>query len=71
VFRTFDKGWGVRCPNPIKKGEFIAEYVGEMMHNKVWCEIRNSLSRSIGFCYSFNLDYGIAAESPKDDMLYM
>lgn len=31
IFRTKERGWGVRCPVDIKKGQFIDKYVGEII----------------------------------------
>lgn len=31
IFRTQDRGWGVRCPVDIKKGQFIDRYLGEII----------------------------------------
>lgn len=31
VFLTLDRGWGVRAKTDIKKGEFVSEYVGELI----------------------------------------
>ena len=31
IFRTEDRGWGVRCPVDIKKGQFIDRYLGEII----------------------------------------
>lgn len=31
IFRTTERGWGVRCPVDIKKGQFIDKYVGEII----------------------------------------
>lgn len=31
IFRTADRGWGVRCPVPIKQGQFIDRYLGEII----------------------------------------
>jgi len=31
IFRTLDRGWGVRCPLPIRKGQFVDCYVGEVI----------------------------------------
>uniref|UniRef100_A0A8C4SGK0 Nuclear receptor binding SET domain protein 1b n=1 Tax=Erpetoichthys calabaricus TaxID=27687 RepID=A0A8C4SGK0_ERPCA len=31
IFRTVARGWGLRCKTDIKKGEFVNEYVGEMI----------------------------------------
>ena len=35
VFRCKDtrKGWGVRCREDIKKGTFVADYIGEVMYD--------------------------------------
>ncbi|KAK3323685.1 SET domain-containing protein [Cercophora scortea] len=31
IFRTEDRGWGVRCPVEIKKGQFVDRYLGEII----------------------------------------
>jgi len=31
IFRTEDRGWGVRCPLPIRKGQFVDRYIGEVI----------------------------------------
>ncbi|KAH7160084.1 histone lysine methyltransferase, partial [Dactylonectria estremocensis] len=31
IFRTIDRGWGVRSPVSIKKGQFVDRYVGEII----------------------------------------
>ncbi|CEI66724.1 unnamed protein product [Fusarium venenatum] len=31
IFRTEDRGWGVRSPVPIKKGQFVDRYLGEII----------------------------------------
>ena len=31
IFKTKDKGWGVRSLHDVKKGEFVCEYVGEVL----------------------------------------
>lgn len=33
IFRTEDRGWGVRCPVPLRKGQFVDRYVGEVITN--------------------------------------
>jgi hypothetical protein len=33
VFKTVSRGWGIRAVRPIKKGEFLVEYCGEMLPN--------------------------------------
>ncbi|KAK0643330.1 hypothetical protein B0T16DRAFT_415699 [Cercophora newfieldiana] len=34
IFRTTDRGWGVRCPVPIRKGQFVDRYLGEIITSK-------------------------------------
>lgn len=34
IFRTEDRGWGVRCPVDIKKGQFVDKYLGEIITSK-------------------------------------
>ncbi|KAK8131627.1 hypothetical protein PG984_008065 [Apiospora sp. TS-2023a] len=34
VFRTKNRGWGVKCPVDIKKGQFIDKYLGEIITPK-------------------------------------
>lgn len=31
IFRTEDRGWGVKCPVDIKKGQFVDRYLGEII----------------------------------------
>lgn len=31
IFRTEDRGWGVRCPVNIKQGQFVDRYLGEII----------------------------------------
>lgn len=31
IFKTKNKGWGVRCRNPIPIGTFVCEYCGELI----------------------------------------
>jgi histone-lysine N-methyltransferase SETMAR len=33
VFAVGSKGYGVRCPQPISRGSFVIEYVGERLCN--------------------------------------
>lgn len=34
IFRTRDRGWGVRCPVDIKEGQFVDKYLGEIITRK-------------------------------------
>jgi len=56
VFKTKDKGWGVRALEEIPRGSFVAEYLGEIIPNK------DATKRGItydkkGLSYLFDLDY--------------
>ncbi|KAH8911288.1 SET domain-containing protein [Coniochaeta sp. PMI_546] len=31
IFRTDERGWGVRCPVDLKKGQFVDKYLGEII----------------------------------------
>ncbi len=33
IFRTEERGWGVRCPVDIKRGQFVDKYMGEIITN--------------------------------------
>ncbi|AEO55063.1 hypothetical protein MYCTH_2086155 [Thermothelomyces thermophilus ATCC 42464] len=34
IFRTPDRGWGVRCPVDIKEGQFVDKYLGEIISSR-------------------------------------
>ncbi len=34
IFRTENRGWGVKCPVDIKKGQFVDRYLGEIITSK-------------------------------------
>ncbi len=34
VFRTSDRGWGIRCPIALRKGQFVDKYLGEIITNQ-------------------------------------
>ncbi|KAK5657784.1 hypothetical protein OQA88_2857 [Cercophora sp. LCS_1] len=34
IFRTDNRGWGVRCPVPLRKGQFVDRYLGEIITQK-------------------------------------
>ncbi|KAF0531773.1 SET domain-containing protein [Gigaspora margarita] len=61
IFKTSNRGWGVRTLKPIKEGSFVTEHVGEIINS------RTSMLRSI--CYDklnmmayFDLDYGFDSD---------
>lgn len=33
-FCTSDRGWGLRCLEPVRKGDLVIEYVGEILQKK-------------------------------------
>lgn len=34
IFRTDERGWGVRCPVDVKKGQYVDRYLGEIITSK-------------------------------------
>ncbi|XP_077972009.1 histone-lysine N-methyltransferase SUV39H2-like [Styela clava] len=57
IFQTPNgKGWGVKALQPIPKGAFVIEYVGEVITN-VEAERRGMEYDSEGITYLFDLDY--------------
>ncbi|XP_046400924.1 uncharacterized protein LOC124167161 isoform X2 [Ischnura elegans] len=64
-FMTKDKGWGVRTKYAIRTGEFILEYVGEVVSEK---EFKNRMaSRYINDThhYCLNLDGGLVIDGHR------
>ncbi|OMH82265.1 Histone-lysine N-methyltransferase SUV39H1 [Zancudomyces culisetae] len=57
IFRTKNKGWGVKTLQTLKSGQFVAEYVGEVITNKEATR-RGKLNDKLGSTYLFDLDYG-------------
>ncbi|KAJ1815672.1 hypothetical protein LPJ75_002288, partial [Coemansia sp. RSA 2598] len=55
IFRTRDKGWGVMARQMIRKGAFVAEYVGEVITFDE-AERRGILDAELGVTYIFDLD---------------
>ncbi|OLY81859.1 Histone-lysine N-methyltransferase SUV39H2 [Smittium mucronatum] len=56
IFRTKHKGWGVRTLQPLQKGQFIAEYVGEVITNAE-ADRRGKINDKMGSTYLFDLDF--------------
>ncbi|GFS21042.1 histone-lysine N-methyltransferase SUV39H2 [Elysia marginata] len=56
IFRTATKGWGVKALQPIKKGSFVIEYVGEVITNEE-AEKRGKTYDASGMTYLFDLDF--------------
>ena len=56
IFRTPDRGWGVKTCVALKKGTFVTEYVGEILTNEE-AERRGQEYEKIGSNYLFDLDF--------------
>ncbi|XP_068133166.1 histone-lysine N-methyltransferase, H3 lysine-36 specific [Hyperolius riggenbachi] len=57
IFRTLSRGWGLRCKSDIKKGEFVNEYVGEMIdEEECRARIRHAQEHDISNFYMLTLD---------------
>ncbi|KAJ8348446.1 hypothetical protein SKAU_G00270350 [Synaphobranchus kaupii] len=57
IFRTLGRGWGLRGPFDIKKGEFVSEYVGEVIDEEE-CRARIKHAQENDICnfYMLTLD---------------
>ncbi len=55
IFRTKHKGWGVRSTDPISKGTFVCEYVGEVITSEE-AERRGVEYDAAKTSYLFDLD---------------
>ncbi|KAM8972021.1 histone-lysine N-methyltransferase, H3 lysine-36 specific [Pelodytes ibericus] len=57
IFRTLSRGWGLRCKSDIKKGEFVNEYVGEMIdEEECRARVRYAQEHDITNFYMLTLD---------------
>ncbi|XP_066572541.1 histone-lysine N-methyltransferase, H3 lysine-36 specific isoform X2 [Amia ocellicauda] len=57
IFRTLARGWGLRCISDIKKGEFVNEYVGEMIdEEECRARIKHAQENDIFNFYMLTLD---------------
>jgi [histone H3]-lysine9 N-trimethyltransferase SUV39H len=65
IFRTANRGWGVKCAVDIKKGQFVDKYVGEVISSKEADERRaqSSLAQRKDV-YLFALDKFSDPDSP-------
>ncbi|XP_034131685.1 histone-lysine N-methyltransferase Su(var)3-9 isoform X1 [Drosophila guanche] len=63
LFKTSNgRGWGVRTPQALRKGEFVCEYVGEI----ITCDEANERGKAYddnGRTYLFDLDYNTSLDS--------
>ncbi|MFT7802650.1 histone-lysine N-methyltransferase, H3 lysine-36 and H4 lysine-20 specific-like isoform X2 [Arapaima gigas] len=57
IFRTLSRGWGLRSVSHIKKGEFVSEYVGEVIdEEECRARIRHAQENDICNFYMLTLD---------------
>uniref|UniRef100_A0A3P8Q1L4 Histone-lysine N-methyltransferase, H3 lysine-36 specific n=1 Tax=Astatotilapia calliptera TaxID=8154 RepID=A0A3P8Q1L4_ASTCA len=57
IFRTLSRGWGLRCVHDIKKGQFVSEYVGEVIdEEECRSRIRHAQDNNICNFYMLTLD---------------
>ncbi|XP_054481550.1 LOW QUALITY PROTEIN: histone-lysine N-methyltransferase, H3 lysine-36 specific [Anoplopoma fimbria] len=57
TFRTLSRGWGLRCVHDIKKGQFVSEYVGEVIdEEECRSRIRHAQENDICNFYMLTLD---------------
>ncbi|XP_065200673.1 uncharacterized protein LOC135831812 isoform X2 [Planococcus citri] len=64
-FMTQDKGWGVKTKEAIKNGEFVLEYVGEVVTDKEFKKRMTSLYKNDIHHYCLNLDGGLLIDSHR------
>ncbi|KAF4531360.1 hypothetical protein B566_EDAN018103, partial [Ephemera danica] len=64
-FMTKDKGWGVRTKKSIKSGEFILEYVGEVVSEKEFKNRMASRYSNDTHHYCLNLDGGLVIDGHR------
>ncbi|KAG8578940.1 hypothetical protein GDO81_010671 [Engystomops pustulosus] len=57
IFRTLSRGWGLRCKTDVKKGEFVNEYVGELIdEEECRARIRYAQDHDITNFYMLTVD---------------
>ncbi|KAA0193667.1 hypothetical protein HAZT_HAZT010108 [Hyalella azteca] len=56
IFRTLNRGWGVKAGEFIRSGSFVTEYVGEVISSEE-AERRGRVYDARGCTYLFDLDY--------------
>lgn len=62
VFKTGNRGWGLRCLNDISRGSFVCCYAGHLLTEQAAIE----MGRELGDEYHAELDYIEAAEGLKE-----
>ncbi|KAG5891123.1 hypothetical protein JTB14_022235 [Gonioctena quinquepunctata] len=64
-FMTEVKGWGVRTKQPIKNGEFILEYVGEVVSDHEFKERMGTIYTKDTHHYCLHLDGGLLIDGHR------
>jgi histone-lysine N-methyltransferase SUV39H len=64
LFKTVDRGWGVRTREFIPRGAFIAEYIGEIISRETGV-LRDTAYHIAQLLYMFNLDRFVGADDPN------
>lgn len=57
IFKTKHKGWGVKAMENIKRGQFVEEYLGEVITEEEG-ELRGKFYDKVGMTYLFDMDFG-------------
>ncbi len=64
IYRTNNGcGWGVKTLEKIKRGQFVVEYVGEVITSEE-AEERGKVYDAEGRTYLFDLDYNLGPDNP-------
>ncbi|XP_035897654.1 histone-lysine N-methyltransferase ash1 isoform X2 [Anopheles stephensi] len=64
-FMTEEKGWGIRSREPIGKGSFIMEYLGEVVTEREFKERMRTLYLNDTHHYCLNLDGGLVIDGHR------
>lgn len=70
LFKTEHKGWGVKTLQKLQQGEFIAEYVGEIVSDDVAEERGCAYDKSCVVNYLFQLNPGDDSKYNIDALIY-
>ena len=61
-FMTSERGWGIRTTEPIKSGDFILEYIGEVVSEQVFKHRMAEQYQNDQHHYCLNLDSGMVID---------
>lgn len=70
VFKTNDRGWGVRCLDDLAPGTFISTYSGELMHEKE-ADKRINSKDGTGYEYFAELDLVKSSKRNKNEIFIL